>query len=142
MLLVAFLAIVVGAALGCTVAFGLGVSDTEDMTKPELIDSGWLGPRTKWIAPVMVSASVLSARSSASKRPCPMDRVPWDKPAFPTHVKLKHSEEFKLADIAATKRTRPWDMTNRICDRYFPQRRLTIKEELLRMIEPSRMGKQ
>jgi hypothetical protein len=35
-----------------------------------------------------------------------------------------------------------WDMTNRICDHYFPERRPAIKQELLRMIEPSRMGKQ
>ena len=42
LLLVAFLAIVVGAVLGCTaIAFGLGAWD---MKKPELIDSGWLGP--------------------------------------------------------------------------------------------------
>src|ERR1700733_7998508 len=42
LLWVAFLAIVVGAVLGCTaIAFGL----PETRKRPELIDSGWLGPR-------------------------------------------------------------------------------------------------
>jgi hypothetical protein len=36
-----------------------------------------------------------------------MDRAPGDKQAFRPHVKLKHSQDFNLADIPATKRTRP-----------------------------------
>jgi hypothetical protein len=30
------------------------------MKKPELTNAGWLGPRTKWMAPVIASASALS----------------------------------------------------------------------------------
>ena len=61
------------------------------MATPKLTNVSWLGPKTKWIAPVISWASALSAlRSSVSKRPWPINRTR-------NNVKLKHSEEASQA---------------------------------------------
>lgn len=76
--------------------FGLGGRETEDMKNAELLDSGWLGPRDE-----MDRARHRFGNCSECHE------IICDKQAFGTHVKLRHSEDFDLADIPATRRTRP-----------------------------------
>ncbi len=81
------------------------------MTKPELIDAGWLGPRDE-----MDRASHRFGKCSECHETICVEKAIADGPstlgqtnevlyeAFRAHVKLKHSEDFNLAAIPATER--------------------------------------
>jgi hypothetical protein len=81
------------------------------MKKPELTDVGWLGPRDE-----MDRASHRLGKCSECHEIICVEKAVTDGPstqgqtneilysAFRIHVKLKHSDNFNLADVPATER--------------------------------------
>ena len=84
------------------------------MKKSELTDMAWLGPKEE-----MDRASHRFGKCSECHEIICVERAVTDGPstlgkssemlheAFCAHVRLKHSEDFNLAAIPATERTRP-----------------------------------
>jgi len=79
--------------------FGLGGRETEDMKNAELLDSGRLRP----IDEMDRAPHCFHCFGNCSE----CHEIICVEKALGTHVKLRHSEDFSLADTAATKRTRP-----------------------------------
>jgi hypothetical protein len=81
------------------------------MTKPELTDVGWLGPRDE-----MDRASHRFGKCSACHEIICVEKAVTDGPstqgqtnemlyeAFRTHTNLKHSQDFNLAAVPAAER--------------------------------------